>query len=105
METLIIHIPQLYEKRHLFNENMKRNAAWGTIHEKNNSGGFIAPETFLTSDRKVLIANYKLDELTVLMDGNGKIIQQLLENQIDFEPREIAFLTERPDKSKSPTRT
>ena len=101
METLIIHIPQLYEKRHLFNEK----TAWGTIHEKIDSGGFIAPETFLTHDHKVLIADYKSNELTVLMDGKGKIIQQLQEKKIDFEPREITFLTERPGKSKSPTRT
>ncbi|MCG7343936.1 hypothetical protein MHZ92_07315 [Sporosarcina sp. ACRSL] len=97
MEELVLHIPWLYTIRHVLH---KKSETWGKMFEEEVIG-FSLPETFVTADHEVIIADYEFDELTVLKVGDVQFIQNLKENGIEFEPREMSFLLKRPSQKKN----
>ncbi|MCM3636507.1 hypothetical protein M3152_02155 [Sporosarcina luteola] len=97
METLILHIPKVYERRNLL---MGDYTSIDHIYvEDGKGGGFIAAETFMTPEPKseAIVVNYQSDEVTFFNDKESKFINQLLKRKIPFEPLEIRFVME-PNK-------
>lgn len=92
METLLLHIPKVYEKRYLLLEDY--SSIDHIYVEDGKGGGFIAAETFMTPepDSQAVVANYQSDEVTVFKDKESKFISQLLKRKIPFEPVQTQFV-------------
>ncbi|MCM3744145.1 hypothetical protein M3193_08320 [Sporosarcina luteola] len=92
METLLLHIPKVYEKRNLLiRDYISIDHAY---LENGNGGGFIAAETFMTlgHDSEAIVVNYQTDEVTFFNGKDSKFINQLLKRKIPFEPLAIQFI-------------
>ncbi|MCM3709252.1 hypothetical protein [Sporosarcina luteola] len=97
METLLLHIPKVYEKRNLL---MGDYTSIDHVYvEDGNGGGFISAETFMAPEpnSEAIVVNYLSDEVTFFNDKDSKFINQLLKRKIPFEPLEIQFIM-RPSK-------
>ncbi|MFC5604853.1 hypothetical protein [Sporosarcina koreensis] len=97
METLLLHIPRVYEKRNLLLADY--TSIDHIFAEDGNGGGFIAAETFMAPepDAQAIVVNYRSDEVTLFNDKESKFIKQLLARKIPFEPVENHFIM-RPNK-------
>lgn len=91
METLILHIPRVYEKRNLLMGDY--TSIDHVYKEDGNGGGFIAAETFMAPepDFQTIVVNYQSNEVTLFKDRESRFINQLLKRKIPFEPVEISF--------------
>ncbi|MGG0670181.1 hypothetical protein [Sporosarcina koreensis] len=92
METLLLHIPKVYEKRYLLLEDY--SSIDHIYVEDGKGGGFIAAETFMTPepDSQAVVVNYQSDEVTIFKDKESKFINQLLKRKIPFEPVQTQFV-------------
>lgn len=99
METLLLHIPKLYEKRNLI---LKDYASIDHIREVDDYGGSrIAAETFMMPDTQGLVANYDTNVLTVFKSGESKFLNELLTRKTAMEPIEVTFQMLPNSKRKS----
>lgn len=101
METLLVHIPRVYEKRYLLLEDYTSIDHIFVEDGNGNGGGFIAAETFMTPepDSQAIVVNYQSDEVTLFKDKESKFITQLLKRNIPFEPLETQFVLESNKKN------
>jgi hypothetical protein len=99
LETLLIHIPRLYEKRNLI---LKDYISFDHIREVDEYGGHrIAVETFMMPDTQGLVANYETNVLTVLKSGESKFVNELLARKVAMDPLEITFIMKPHSKRNS----
>lgn len=99
METLLLHIPKLYEKRNLI---LKDYTSIDHIREVDEYGGLrIAAETFMMPDTQGLVANYNTNVLTVFKSGESRFLNVLMTRKIAMEPLEVTFEMKPNSKRKS----
>ncbi|WP_432363737.1 hypothetical protein [Sporosarcina sp. UB5] len=96
METLILRVPKLYEKRNLMLEG---HDSTDHIFVDDENGGFIAAESFISEDAEALVANYQSDELMMFKNGESDLIKRMLKRKVIIEPVETHFMM-RPENRK-----
>lgn len=108
MKTLTLHIPGLYDKLQKLQIKSSSSKRQGNkIRETALSETYAVTETFLTTAHEVLLADYRLDILTILynqqppFDSNDGIVQQLKKQGIHYLPLESSLFLERRVQEKT----